>query len=124
MDSSRWYREDPATLKVLFFIVAEAQNPLNELPGTVLIGDTGIAARTALGGSVVTAAIDKLCGPDPESRSGEGNGATLERVPGGVRLVNFDLYHPGMMEQATVKKIARVEKARKAAAARWKRGEV
>lgn len=121
LDSSRWFREDPRTLKLLLFLIAQAQEPLNEEPGTVRIGDTGLAARTGLEVDYVRAAIDRLCEHDPESRSlGEdGEGRTLERVPGGVRLINFDLYHPGMVESALVKKAARVEKARKAANARW-----
>ncbi len=36
-----------------------------------------------------------------------------------VRLINFDLYHPGMVEGAMRKRAARTEKARKAALARW-----
>jgi hypothetical protein len=122
LDSSRWYREEPATIKLLVFLIAAAQDPLNECPGTVLIGDTGLAMRTGLTPEYVRAALDKLCEPDPESRSVEGDGATLERVPGGVRLINFDLYHPGMVEGAMRKRAARTEKARRAALARWNRG--
>jgi hypothetical protein len=33
--------------------------------------------------------------------------------------VNFDLYHPAMVENAMQKKAARIERARKAANARW-----
>lgn len=125
LDSSRWFRESPETIKLLLFLVAEAQNPLNELPGTVLIGDTGIASRTGLPVTTIKSAIDNLCGSDDESRTpGEdGAGRTLERVPGGVRLVNFDLYHPAMVENAMMKKAARSERARKAANARWERGK-
>jgi hypothetical protein len=121
LDSSRWFREDPATLKLLLFLIAEAQNPLNENPGTVRIGDTGISSRIGVPVAQVKAAIDRLCGPDDESRTpGEdGVGRTLERVPGGVRLVNFDLYHPTMMENAMMKASARRERARNAARARW-----
>ncbi|MGE5747308.1 MAG: hypothetical protein ACM33U_08605 [Solirubrobacterales bacterium] len=121
LDSSRWFREEPATLKLLLFLVAAAQDPLNENPGTVLIGETGLAARTGLSVDYVRTAIGRLCDPDPESRSVEGDGATLARVPGGVRLVNFDLYHPNMVEDAMRKKAARSDKARRAAQARWAR---
>lgn len=125
LDSSRWFREDPATLKLLLFLIAEAQNPLNENPGVVRIGDTGIASRTGIPVAQVKSAIDRLCGPDDESRTpGEdGEGRTLERVPGGVRLVNFDLYHPTMVDYAMSRKAARIERARKAAAARWAKRE-
>jgi hypothetical protein len=121
LDSSRWFKEAPETIKLLLFLVAEAQNPLNDRPGTVLIGDTGIASRTGLPLKSVKEAIDRLAGDDDESRTpGEdGAGRTLERVPGGVRLVNFDLYHPAMVENAMMKKAARIERARKAANARW-----
>lgn len=121
LDSSRWFKEDPPTIKLLLFLIAEAQNPLNERPGVVLIGDTGIASRTGIPLKDVRASIDRLCGDDDESRTpGEdGKGRTLERVPGGVRLVNFDLYHPSMVEHAMAKKAARIERARKAALARW-----
>lgn len=118
-DSSRWHREDPATLKLLLFLVGQAQDPLNPEPGTVLIGDTGLASRLSLPVETVRRAIERLCLPDPESRSQPSE--TLERVPGGVRLVNHDLYHPGMAESMVVKRAARVERARKAAAARWGR---
>ena len=121
LDSSRWYREEPQVIKLLVFLIALAQDPLNEEPGTVRIGDTGLASRTGLPVEFVRDAIDRLCAPDPESRSVENDpeGKTIERVPGGVRLINFDLYHPGMVESAITKKALRVEKARKAAAARW-----
>ena len=126
LDSSRWYREDPQVIKLLVFLIAQAQDPLNDEPGTVRIGDTGLASRTGLPVELVKQAIDRLCAPDPESRTitYDPEGRTLERVPGGVRLINFDLYHPGMVEHAMAKKAARVEKARKAALARWaKAGE-
>ena len=124
LDSSRWYREEPEVIKLLVFLIALAQDPMNENPGTVLIGDTGLASRTGLEVDFVRSAIDRLCSPDPESRSVENDpeGRTLERVPGGVRLINFDLYHPGMVEHAIAKAAARSEKARKAANARWSRG--
>jgi len=125
LDSSRWFREDPATLKLLLFLIAEAQNPLNENPGVVRIGDTGIASRTGIPVATVKAAIDRLSGPDDESRTvgDDGEGRTLERVPGGVRLLNFDLYHPTMVEHALAKKSVRIERARRAAAARWGKKE-
>ena len=119
LDSSRWYREEPQTIKLLVFLIAAAQDPLNDCPGTVLIGETGLAMRTGLDVEYVRAALERLSQPDPESRSTEGDGATLERVPGGVRLVNFDVYHPGMVESAMQKQAARSEKARRAADARW-----
>ena len=121
LDSSRWYREEPQVIKLLVFLIALAQDPLNENPGTVLIGDTGLASRTGLPVAFVRDSIDRLCSPDPESRTVvyDAEGRTLERVPGGVRLINFDLYHPGMVESALAKKAARSEKARKAAQARW-----
>ena len=121
LDSSRWFKEAPETIKLLLFLVAEAQNPLNENPGTVLIGDTGIASRTGLPPEKVKAAIDRLAGSDDESRTpgDDGAGRTLERVPGGVRLCNFDLYHPSMVETAFAKKAARIERARHASKARW-----
>jgi hypothetical protein len=121
LDSSRWFREDPETIKMLLFLIAEAQNPLNENPGTVRIGDTGIASRVGISVEHVKAAIDRLAGPDDESRTpGEdGEGRTLERVPGGVRLCNFDLYHPRMVENAMQKAAMRSERARNAANARW-----
>lgn len=123
LDSSRWYREEPQTIKLLVFLVAQAQDPLNEEPGTVRIGDTGLANRTGLTVEYVRKAIDRLASPDPESRSvgNDPEGRTLERVPGGVRLINFDLYHPGMVENAMYKKAARIEKARHAAIARWQK---
>lgn len=123
LDSSRWFMEDPQTIKLLVFLVALAQDPLNEEPGTVRIGDTGLAQRTGLQIDFVRAAIDRLSSPDPESRTVtyDPEGRTLERVPGGVRLINFDLYHPGMVENAMYKKAARTEKARKAATVRWDR---
>lgn len=125
LDSSRWYREEPQVIKLLVFLIAQAQDPLNENPGTVLIGDTGLASRTGLPVEFVRSAIDRLCAPDPESRSVvyDPEGRTLERVPGGVRLINFDLYHPGMVESALAKKAARIDKARKAANARWGKTE-
>ena len=121
LDSSRWFKESPETIKLLLFLIAEAQNPLNENPGTVRIGDTGIASRVGLPVEQVKEAIDRLAGPDDESRTpgDDGEGRTLERVPGGVRLCNFDLYHPAMVENAMAKKAARVERARNAALARW-----
>lgn len=121
LDSSRWYREEPQVIKLLVFLIAQAQDPMNEEPGTVRIGDTGLASRTGLPVEFVRQSIDRLCSPDPESRTVtyDAEGRTLERVPGGVRLINFDLYHPGMVEHAMAKKAARVEKARKAALARW-----
>ncbi len=123
LDSSRWFREEPPTIKLLLFLIAAAQDPMNENPGTVLIGDTGLAARTGLAVDYVRNAIDRLCAPDSESRTPAADGQTLERVPGGVKLVNFDLYHPGMVEGAMTRKAARIERSRKAAAARWgKRG--
>ena len=123
LDSSRWFKEEPATIKLLLFLIAEAQSPLNDTPGTVRIGDTGIASRTGLAVEKVKAAIDRLASADDESRTpGEDSeGRTLERVPGGVRLSNFDLYHPAMVENAMAKKAARVERARKAAQARWEK---
>lgn len=125
LDSSRWYREEPQVIKLLVFLIAQAQDPLNENPGTVLIGDTGLASRTGLTVDFVRSSIDRLCAPDPESRSVvyDPEGRTLERVPGGVRLINFDLYHPGMVESALAKKAARIDKARKAANARWGKPE-
>jgi hypothetical protein len=123
LDSSRWFTEDPQTIKLLVLLVALAQDPLNEEPGTVRIGDTGLAMRTGLPLEVVRASIDRLAAPDPESRTVEHDpeGRTLERVPGGVRLINFDLYHPGMTENALYRKASRTEKARKAAIARWEK---
>ena len=123
-DSSRWHREDPPTLKLLLFLICEAQDPLSSHPGTVLIGDTGLASRTSLPVGQVTLSIEALCRPDPESRTTAqtgGRSETLERVPGGVRFVNFDLYHPGMIEQFEVRRQARTQKARAAATARWDR---
>jgi hypothetical protein len=121
LDSSRWFREEPETIKLLLFLIAEAQNPLNENPGTVLIGDTGIASRTGLPVEKVKRAIDRLCETDEESRSPAEGGRTVERVPGGVKLLNFDLYHPSMVEHALAKKAARRERARRAANARWEK---
>jgi len=121
LDSSRWYREEPQVIKLLVFLIALAQDPLNDNPGTVLIGDTGLASRTGLPVDFVRQSIDRLCSADPESRTVvyDAEGRTLERVPGGVRLINFDLYHPGMVESVLAKKAARSDKARKAALARW-----
>jgi len=121
LDSSRWFNEDSDTIKLLIFLIAEAQNPLNPIPGTVLIGDTGVASRIGLPVEKVKAAMARLLGPDEESRTPgpDGLGRTLERIPGGVRICNHDLYHPGMIESAIAKKAIRVERARKAASARW-----
>lgn len=121
-DSSRWFKEDPKTLKLLFFLIGEAQNPVNPEPGTVRISDPGLASRTGLDRAWITDSIDRLCEEDPDSRSTEETGGskrTLERVPGGVRLVNFDLYQPGMVDSALVKAAWRHERAKKAADARW-----
>lgn len=121
LDSSRWFTEDPPTIKLLVLLVGLAQDPLNEEPGTVRIGDTGLAMRTGLPVETVKHSIDRLCSPDPESRTVtyDPEGRTLERVPGGVRLINFDLYHPGMVDNAMTRKANRIERARKAALARW-----
>ena len=128
-DSSRWYKEDAQTLKLLLFLIGEAQNPMNPAPGTVKIADLGLAGRTGLDVAWVTQAIDRLCEEDKDSRSAPETGGdrrTLERIPGGVRLLNFDLYQPGLVDNAMVRAARRHERAKKAAAARWgkKAGEV
>jgi len=124
LDSSRWYVEEPAVIKLLLFLIGQAQDPLSPTPGTVLIGDTGLAARTGLPIEVVSKAIDRLNAPDAESRPGnDPHGRTLERVSGGVRLLNFDLYQPGMVDSVMARQAARSAKARRAAQARWNRTE-
>lgn len=123
-DSSRWFGEPPETVKLLFFLIGHAQDPMNPEPGTVRISDVGLASRTGLSVEKVTESIDRLCSDDPSSRSSPETGGhrqTCERVPGGVRLLNFDLYSPGLKDNALIKAAERSAKATAAAKARWDR---
>jgi hypothetical protein len=123
-DSSRWYGEDPATVKVMFFLIGYAQDPMIPEPGVIPLSDRALAARTGLTEPEVTKAIDALAAEDPASRSHPENGGsrkTVERIPGGVRLMNFEMYQPGLVQNARIKAEERSAKARAAAAARWEK---
>lgn len=121
LDSSRWFGEDSDTKVLMVFLAAKAQDPMNPNPGTVLIGDTGLSARTGVSLAGIKASIDRLCLPDPESRTKEHEGRTLERVPGGVRWLNFDLYFPGLREKRESARAVRQARARKGGLAKAER---
>lgn len=119
--SSRWYKGSPESIKVLLFLIGQAQDPLNPTPGLVQMGETAIAHQTGLTVDAAAAALEWLCSPDAESRTRTDEGCTVMRLEdgSGFELVNFEPYHPGEREKAE----ARREKARRAANARWGRHE-
>lgn len=120
--SSRWFREAPETIKLLFFVIEYATNPMNPVPGTILLGLSAVAAMSGLPAEKAEMALASLCAADSESRSKENNGAVLDRIDGGYRLVNFDMYNPGLIEKSAVKRKERRERAgRIAAQARWEK---
>lgn len=110
--------EPPSTFKVLLFLLAEAQALDNPHPGEVRMGPTVIAGQCNLPLEDVRAALASLEAIDDESQT-RADKRTIEALPdgGGYRLVNFELYHP----QAQAKAGWRVERAKKAAEARWSR---
>lgn len=123
-ESSRWDALESAGKVVLLYLIAKAQDPLNPTPGQIMQADSVIARMVGVKAAEVTRAIDALCEPERNSRTAANEGRTVERITGGVRLINFKLFHPAMIENALARKAVRSERARKAAEARWgRRGE-
>ncbi len=120
LKSSRWWREPPATFKVLMFLLAEAQAIENPSPGEVHMGPTAIAGACGLVVGDVEAALKALASHDLESQT-RSDKRTIEELPdgGGYRLVNYDTYHPGARKTRELSQIKRTLRAKKAANARW-----
>lgn len=101
--SSFWIRASSDAVKMLLFVLEEAQDPTNPHPGEVRMVGAALAHAVALPRERSDAALQEMLGPDAESLSGALGGAVLEPLTEdgrviGYRLVNFDAYNPGAIE--------------------------
>jgi hypothetical protein len=128
-NSSRWIRSTPQAIKIMVYLLEKASNPMNPHIGDILETVPVIAAGTKLSEQEVTEAISDLCGPDECSQGQALNGAFLETLTRGGnvvgwRVVNFDLYNPGVRERSEKRKAEkRVAKAKNAASIRWEKAK-
>jgi hypothetical protein len=87
LTSSRWTNGDPAAKLVLVTFLA-----LKERNGFVAASVPGIAKQAGVTVEAARKAIDELKSPDPDSRSKQDEGRTIEEVEGGFRFLHNDAY--------------------------------
>lgn len=84
--SSVWCEPDPI-LRVWIAMLATA-----DVDGVVQGSIPGFASLSRVSVDDMRAAIAKLTGPDPDSRTKERDGQRIEEVPGGWRILNYAAY--------------------------------
>lgn len=100
--SSKW-AEKPATRCVWLWLMLHA-DPEGFVPGTI----PGLAVAANVSLAEAREAIEKFMAPDPDSNTPDNEGRSLEKVPHGWRILNFEYW----------RKLAQYE-AEKARKRRW-----
>lgn len=97
--SSKW-AEKPATRCVWLWLMLHA-DPEGFVPGTI----PGLAVAANVSLAEAREAIEKFMAPDPDSNTPDNEGRSLEKVPHGWRILNFEYWRELAKREA--------EKARK-----------
>jgi hypothetical protein len=87
LTSSRWTNGDSAGKLVLVILLA-----LKERNGFVAASVPGIAHLAGVTVEAARKVIEELKSPDPDSRSKQNEGRTIEEVEGGFRFLNNEAY--------------------------------
>lgn len=95
LDSSVWTLDDHTRLVWITLLAMADQY------GEVHAAIPGVARRAAVPLEACEAALGKLGGPDPYSRTPDHDGRRLEAIPGGWRLINHGKYQQLMSAEQT-----------------------
>jgi hypothetical protein len=127
--SSRWFTCSPWAVKLMVYMLDWGSNPMNPHIGDVMQTGPALAAKAGIPHDHIDAAVKELLGEDRASQSQKKSGAFIEELTRqgkivGFRILNFDEYNPGARERSErYKRIARQERAKKAAEARWSKAK-
>lgn len=111
LDSTLWVDRDSREVFITSLLLAEPRELRNPTPqievrslsmtgfvvppgwyGMVNAAGVGIIRRALVDTEAVLAALERLCAPDPESRSADFDGRRLARVDGGYVVLNYIKY--------------------------------
>jgi hypothetical protein len=120
VDSSLWWNESAQTLKMMLYAIRKASELTGPRDGTFRMADAGLFRVCGLTPEEGRASLERLLGPDLESRSKEHEGRRLERIAGGFRILNWKAYHSDDESRAAYQQ-RRKEESRLAALVRWHR---
>ena len=111
LNSTLWVERECRELFITALLMAEPQEFLSENPqiavrtleytgwkvppgwyGFVPAAGVGIIRRAIMNQDLGMIALERLCSPDPESRSGEFDGRRMARIDGGYVVLNYMKY--------------------------------
>lgn len=111
LNSTLWVERECRELFITALLMAEPQEFLSETPqiavrslettgwmvppgwyGFVAAAGVGIIRRAIMDQDLGMVALDRLCSPDPESRSGDYEGRRMARIEGGYVVLNYMKY--------------------------------
>jgi hypothetical protein len=108
LDSTVW--QLPLATKVVWITMLA----MRDRDGVVEASVPGLAIRAGVDRSECERALAILMAPDPDSRTTEAEGRRIEKVPGGWRLINHDLYAAKLSDEDRKEKDAARQRRRRA----------